>query len=298
MAALTRVTVIGAGLIGTSVALALRERGVEVRLVDRNADAVRDAVRLGAGVPLDSRSESADLVVIAVPPAWVADVLFEAQRRELGRIYTDVASVKAPVIAAAAARGCDLDVFVPSHPMAGGERHGATNARGDLFAGRAWALCPVPTTPSDALDLMRHAAGLTGAVTYEIDAEEHDRAAALVSHVPHVVSSLLAAHLADADPAALRLAGRGLRDVTRIAAGDAWLWTDILTHNAEPVAELLDSMAADLRLVAADLRAVTTAESHPTAQVTSLLVKGNAGRERLAPSTPKAHQVTGSDSTP
>jgi prephenate dehydrogenase len=286
MSSLSCVTVIGTGLIGTSVALALRDRGVEVRLADHSPDAVRQAAELGAGVPLTDQDQPADLVVIAVPPLYVAEVLYNAQRRELGACYTDVASVKAPVIAAAERRGCDFAAFVPSHPMAGSERKGPATARADLFAGHAWALCPTSATSAAAVEVVTSAARLTGAVTYELDAEAHDRAAAVISHLPHLVSSVLAGRLAGVDPATLRLAGRGLLDVTRVAAGDVRLWTDILTHNAKPVAELVDSLADDLKVVSEELRQVAANGGASADGLAAVLSKGNAGRERLLTSRP------------
>jgi prephenate dehydrogenase len=279
---LSNATVIGTGLVGTSVALGLRQAGVPVRLEDRSGGALRQATRMGAGVPLSDGDEPADLVLLAVPPASVAQVLLRAQRRGLGRFYTDVASAKAAVIAAAAGQGCDFTTFVPGHPMAGAEHRGPSRARGDLFAGRSWALCPAPGTDPDAVATVRQAVRLLGAVPCELDAHAHDRAAALVSHAPHVVSSVLAARLKEADPLALRLAGRGLRDVTRVAAGDVPLWTDILVHNALPLAEVVEGLAADLQLVAEELR-VTAADGlggRPPA-LASLLHAGNAGRARL-----------------
>ncbi len=138
-----RVVIIGTGLIGTSIALALRERGAEVWLADSDPAAARLAADLGAGVLLpDELAEPADIAVIAVPPAAVAASLAQAQARRLARCYTDVASVKQLPAAQAAERGCDLASYVPGHPLAGREKHGPAAARADLFLGRTWALCP------------------------------------------------------------------------------------------------------------------------------------------------------------
>lgn len=276
-----RATVIGTGLVGTSVALALRKGGIEVRLRDHNPHAVEEAVLLGAGQPLTAADPPADLVVLAVPPAAVARVLHDAQRAGLGRYFTDVASVKAPVVAAAAAYGCDLAGFVPGHPMAGGEQAGPGAARADLFLGRTWALCPTPEVSPEALATVRAAAELAGAVPYELPPECHDRAVAVVSHLPHVVSSAVAARLAEADSSALRLAGAGVRDVTRVAAGDVPLWLDILGHNAAPVADAIEALVDDLRGAAAALRAGAGNPAERAHAVASLLRRGNDGRRRL-----------------
>jgi prephenate dehydrogenase len=271
------VTVVGTGLIGTSIALAMRKSGVVVHLTDRNPQALDEAIRLGAGSARDIGDRPADLVVLAVPPAAVAPTLRDAQRAGFGHHYTDVAGVKAPIVAAARGHGCDLSVFVPGHPMAGGERSGPGAARADLFTGRTWAICRTDEVSSRSVDIVRCAVELAEAMPYEIAAAAHDDAAALISHLPHLVSSALAARLTQADPVAIRLAGRGVRDVTRIAAGDVALWLDILGHNAVPVAAVLDALIEDLREAARELR---SGEPGTTA-LASLLRRGNDGRVRL-----------------
>ncbi len=144
-----RVAVLGTGLIGTSVALALRERGAAVWLADEDPEAARLAANLGAGEPLPDGAH-ADVAVIAVPPAAVAATLAAAQARTLAYCYTDVASVKQLPVAQARARGCDMTSYVPGHPLAGREKHGPAAARADLFLGRSWALCPTPETSEAA----------------------------------------------------------------------------------------------------------------------------------------------------
>ncbi|MFB9838700.1 prephenate dehydrogenase, partial [Actinoallomurus acaciae] len=184
-----QVVVIGTGLIGTSVALALRERGDEVRLTDRDPVSVRMAAELGAGVPLDDGDGPADIAVIAVPPAAVAATLLDAQKRGLARFYTDVASVKSRPLREAAELGCDLTSYVAGHPLAGRERSGPAAARADLFLGRPWALCPTSKSLPEAVETVTALAEACGAQTVVVDAEEHDRAVALVSHGPHVAAA-------------------------------------------------------------------------------------------------------------
>ncbi|MGI5227493.1 prephenate dehydrogenase [Actinoallomurus iriomotensis] len=270
-----QVVVIGTGLIGTSVALALRERGDEVRLTDRDPVSVRMAAELGAGVPLEDGDGPADVAVIAVPPAAVAATLLDAQKRGLARVYTDVASVKSRPLREAAELGCDLTCYVAGHPLAGRERSGPAAARGDLFVGRPWALCPTPKTLPEAVEAVTALAEACGAQTVVVGAEEHDRAVALVSHGPHVAAAAVAARLEAAPEVALGLAGQGVRDVTRIAASDPSLWIGILSSNAEPVADVIDAVAADLAATAAALRAGAETD------VTELLRRGGTGRRRL-----------------
>jgi len=280
-----RVVVIGTGLIGTSVALALRERGADVWLADRDAAAARLAADIGAGtlLPLTGQPGEepaggpADLAVLAVPPAAVAPALAEAQARNLAHWYTDVASVKSFPLADARARGCDLSSFVPGHPLSGRERSGPAAARADLFLGRPWVICPAPENSEAAVAAVVDLARACGAEPVLASAVEHDRWVALTSHAPHVVSAAMAARLADSSDGALALAGQGLRDVTRIAAGDTALWTQILAANAAPVAEILAAVAADLAAAAEAL-----AEVAPSGQpgAASLADPGPAPRFR------------------
>jgi prephenate dehydrogenase len=280
-----RVAVIGTGLIGTSIALALREHGARVWLADSDPAAARLAADLGAGEPLpqtlDTSWVRADVAVIAVPPAAVAATLAALQARGtagstgLARCYTDVASVKQLPVAQARALGCDMTSYVPGHPMAGREKHGPAAARADLFLGRTWALCPAPETSEEATETVTELVRACGAVPMRTEAATHDRWVALISHAPHLVAAAMAARLEMAPNEALELAGQGLRDVTRIAAGDTGLWTQILSANAEPVAEVLAEVAADLAEAA---RMLVADEPKPVA---ALLDRGQAGVARI-----------------
>jgi prephenate dehydrogenase len=272
-----RVAVVGTGLIGTSVALALRERSWQVWLSDADPAAAKLAADLGAGELLPDSLAGADVAVIAVPPDAVAATLAAAQARDLARCYTDVASVKQLPVAQARERGCDLTSYVPGHPLAGREKHGPAAARADLFLGRTWALCPVAETSAEAADMVTSLVRACGAVPVRTDAAAHDRWVALISHAPHLVAAAMAAALADAPPEALDLAGQGLRDVTRIAAGDTGLWTQILSANAAPVAEVLAAVAGDLAEAA---RMLADGED-PQKSVEALLNRGRAGVARI-----------------
>jgi prephenate dehydrogenase len=262
------VIVIGTGLIGTSVALALRRRGVAVWLADSDPAAARLAADIGAGTVLPGDVPGgpppggpADVAVLAVPPQAVAPTLARAQAAGLARWYTDVASVKSLPVRQARAAGCDMASFVPGHPLSGRERSGPAAARADLFLGRPWVICPDPPAPAAGLAAIEALARTCGAEPVQVSAAEHDRWVALVSHAPHVLSAAMAARLADASDGSLSLAGQGLRDVTRIAAGDTSLWTQILAANAAPVADVLAAVAADLAAVADALADTVPANS-------------------------------------
>ena len=271
-----KVAVVGTGLIGTSVALALREKGSQVWLTDSDPAAARLAADLGAGELLH-KGVTADVAVIAVPPAAVAATLAAAQARNMARCYTDVASVKQLPVAQARAAGCDLTCFVPGHPLAGREKHGPAAARADLFLGRTWALCPLPETSEAAVQAVTDLVRTCGAVPVRTDPASHDRWVALISHAPHLVAAAMAARLEEAPGEALDLAGQGLRDVTRIAAGDTSLWTQILSANAAPVAQVLAAVAADL----AEAARVLAEDDDSDKAVATLLDRGQAGVARI-----------------
>lgn len=241
---MSSVLVVGTGLIGTSIGLALRATSVSVWLTDTDASAARLASSLGAGSV--HQGEPVELAVLAVPPSAVAGTLVGLQARGVARWYTDVASVKQLPVASARAAGCDMTSYVPGHPLAGREKHGPAAARADLFLGRSWALCPGPETAAEAVSAVTSLVSACGAVPVRTDPATHDRWVALISHAPHVVAAAMAARLEHADDSALSLAGQGLRDVTRVAAGDTAMWTQILMANSAAVASVLDAVAADL----------------------------------------------------
>jgi prephenate dehydrogenase len=287
-----RVLIAGTGLIGTSMALALRAKGAEVWLSDADGATARLAADLGAGTVVDDLRDAkgiADVAVLAMPPAVVGAMLGYAQECAVADVYTDVASVKVLPVRQARALGCQLETYVPGHPLAGRERQGPAAAQADLFLGRTWAICPLKETSAEAIAAVTALAIACGADPVTTDPETHDRWVALVSHAPHLVAVAMAARLAPSRvPAdALRLAGQGLRDVTRIAAGDSALWTQILAANAGPVAEVVAAVAEDLtevaRLLAADTASSTadTDTDTDTREVTALLDRGRAGVARI-----------------
>ncbi|MEV0887812.1 prephenate dehydrogenase [Streptomyces microflavus] len=246
--------VIGCGTTGTSVALALTRAGVEVALIDENPQAVSEAVAMGAGAAWTPRHPPADLVVVATPPSEVVDILYSAQSRGLGHVYTDTAGTKDIVSAEAELRGCDLKGYVPGHPLAGPEAPGPSTADADRFTGRPWVVCPYETTPGRALETVAALIELCGAHRLKLAPHVHDRVVAELSHGPHLVAAALAARFADSSPTFLGLAGPELRDTVRTAAGDPWVWSDVLAHNAGPVADVLDRIAGQLARASAILR--------------------------------------------
>lgn len=229
-----RLAVVGPGLIGTSVALAAERRwpGLEVRTVDQ-------------GDPLESIRDSL-VVVLAMP----VDVIIQVLSR-IGAVMhpqalvIDTGSTKRAVMAAAAA--ARLPQFVGGHPMAGGTSTGPSEARADLFDGRAWFL-----TNPDAPDAVRRAVRFVEAlgarpVVLPDRGEEHDRLMAAVSHLPQLAASALMVTAARAvGDDNLKWAGKGLRDTTRLASSQASVWESVLVSNSAEIKPLLRAMAAEL----------------------------------------------------
>lgn len=272
------VRVVGAGLLGASIGHALRALDVDVVLDDTSPAQLRLAIDYGAGRAAGP-DDAPGLIVVAVPPDVIADVVERELAAYPGAVVTDVASVKGQPLHALRERGVDLTRYIGSHPMAGRERGGAIAARADLFVGRPWVVCRDEETAAADLALVEGLALDLGAMPIEMAPEEHDRSVALVSHVPQLVSSLLAARLTAAPEDALRLAGQGVRDTTRLAASAPELWVQILGANAAPVVDVLDAFAADLAAVADALREPDA----PGARrgVADTILRGNQGVERL-----------------
>jgi prephenate dehydrogenase len=272
------VRVVGAGLLGTSVGLGLRSRGLDVILADASPTHVAIAVDLGAGRPAGP-DDAPQLVVVAVPP----DVTAAVVAAELGAfpdaIVTDVASVKGGILDDLVARGADVSRYIGSHPLAGRERGGPLAARADLFAGRPWVVAAHDEITYRRASAIDDLILDLGATLVEMTPEQHDRGVALISHVPQVIASIMARRFIDAPNAALGLAGQGVRDVTRIAASDPDLWVQILGANAAPVRDVLVAYRDDLdRFI--DALADPTAPG-ARRRVAEELTGGNTGVERL-----------------
>ena len=281
------VLVVGVGLIGASVGLRLTAEGIDVRLQDPSRTAVALARDVGAGRPARPDDDEPALVVVAAPPDVTAGVVRAQLEAHPGAVVTDVASVKGHVLAELRASGVPLDRYVGSHPMAGRERSGPSAAVPDLFLGRPWVIAEAEESAPQTVLAVRALAVDLGAVPVTMDADAHDAAVAAVSHVPQVVSSLVAARLVGVDDAALGLAGQGLRDVTRIAASDPELWTSILAANSAAVRPLLEALRGDLDEVIDALASADEADGPETIAAGVLvtlaraIAAGNEGVARI-----------------
>ena len=277
----TMVRIVGTGLVGTSIGLALRRRGVDVVLSDPSPTAQALASDLGAG-RLASSDDEPDLVVVAAPPDVVAQVVAAELAANAQAAVTDVASVKAGPLDTLRHNGSDLSRYVGGHPLAGRERSGAISARADLFVGRPWVLTPTEESRPDALRAVRTMAEELGATVSVMTADEHDAAVAVVSHLPQVAASLVAARLRDLPERAVALAGQGIRDVTRIAASDPALWTQILAGNSASVVRALREVATDLTDLVRALDALNEGTPDGSrATIAALVASGNEGQARI-----------------
>lgn len=266
---------LGCGLLGTSVGLALQgsELG-DVTLWDNDAHATRIAVDRGAGRPWD-KAERAQLAVVAVPPGDTAATLIHLQVLDVAQTYTHVCSVQSHVEGEVEAHSPDPSRVVGGHPLAGREVGGAASALADLFVGRTWAVCPSRATAPRAVDAVTRLARACGAAPLVVGAQAHDAAVALLSHLPQVASSALAGLLAEAgDTSDMALSGPGLVDTTRLAAGSAALWTEVLAANAAHVAPRVRALAGDLGRLAGVLEQLATGEAE------DLPLPGHAGGAR------------------
>jgi prephenate dehydrogenase len=276
-AELADVTVVGAGLIGTSLGLALRDAGVRVRLRDPDAARLAAAAARGAGEPDEhDHDRPPDLIVVAVPPARCGTVCVELLRSEPSATITHVASVQSLPQAQVEAQESNVTRFVGSHPVAGRERAGPMNAAADLFRDQPWVVCPAAATGDQARAAAHELARLCGGHAVEMDADTHDRVLARVSHAPQFVASALAAALLPLGPDEVALAGSGLRDTTRLADSDPQLWGEIAAANAANLASALEAVAAPLADLARALR-----EAPDAASAERLVAAGRLGRGLL-----------------
>lgn len=275
------ILIIGTGLIGASIGLALRRAGVSVGLEDIDELQQATAEQIGAGARWAVGSQDPSIVVVAVPPRSAGSTMADACRRFPHATVTDVTSVKAMVLDQAQQAGADMTRVVGGHPMAGREVSGAAGARADLVDARWWILTPQSRAEPARLAQVRSLVQTCGAYPVEMTPQEHDRAVALISHAPQVLSTVLAAQLNAAHAEYVQIAGQGLRDMTRIAGSDGALWTEILAANAGPVAEVVQQVVAHLDRFLSDLRAVEQGDSDAVAGLTRELLAGAAGRARI-----------------
>ena len=228
--------IVGTGLIGGSVALALGEAGWHVTGFDIDAQRAERAREIGVidAVGIDPEAE---LTVVAVPAGALEKEIRNALQQTKGMV-TDTGSVKAMV-----ARSIDNPRFVPGHPMAGSEQDGVDGADQQIFEGAVWVLTPTEGTDDLGLRQLQTVLSSMGCDVVTMTPERHDALVAIVSHVPHLTAASLMCLADDRaldDAPLLRLAAGGFRDMTRIAAGHPEIWLDICEQNSEAIVAVLD----------------------------------------------------------
>ena len=259
------VLVTGMGLMGASLAAALKAIGVEVLVHHHRPETARRAEALGCGRAVEDLTTPAAIAVVCTPVSTIPAIV-RAIAAGPTPIITDVGSTKGGLVADLA----DLaDRFIGSHPMCGSHRHGLEAADPDLYRGRLTILTPSAATPPDRLAILARLWRTVGCRLVEIDPQEHDRLVAQASHLPHVMANITAALLT---PAAAPLCAGGFRDTTRVAAGSTTMWADILTANAEAVETM--ALAAERRL--AELRHLMAHQDKPG--ILRWLSEGHEGR--------------------
>ena len=273
-AAVERAQIVGTGLIGGSVGLALKGAGWHVTGSDARVDVEQAALRAGV-VDAVGTDRSASLVVICTPSAQVVGVAQAAldASTDPGLIVTDVSGIKAAIV-----EGITDPRFIGGHPMAGSEQVGVAGARADLFVGATWVLTPGAATPPASYGRLLAIVRSLGAQGLALSAPDHDRLVAHVSHVPHLVASALmneAAAAAESDAALLLLAAGGFRDMTRVAAGDPSIWPDLCVENASAILETLDALETQL----STLREAIAAKDRSA--ISRALVSASAARQAL-----------------
>ena len=260
-----KIVVIGAGLIGTSIALGAKKVGAEVELLDEDGR----AQALANDLVEATKVIDPEIVVIAAPTSALNSVSNRYKSLYPKSTFIDIGSTKTKVKVEVQQDVELASRFCPTHPMAGRELDGAEAAQSDLFVGKSWVITPLEETSTASIENAKELIEALGARVITMSPEAHDLAVATVSHLPQVISSLLAAQLVGKDPEYLALAGSGVLDTTRIAGSNPQLWKEILNLNQEALLPLLKDFQKDLS---------TLIESY---DVQEILERGRKGRQSL-----------------
>ena len=263
------VRIVGAGLIGTSIGLALAAKNIAVEMIDVDSRNQALAQDLTGGVSI----AEPELIILATPLRALSQVINEQYKLNPNSTFMDVCSVKVEPLQKVQASKLPLKQFVGTHPMAGREVGGAESARADLFLSRSWIITPDAHSDSEAVAKVKWLIQLLGATCVELDAVSHDAAVARVSHLPQITATLLAGSLHGVAPEWLDLAGAGLRDTTRIAASDENLWKEIISSNSQEIKALLTNLHNEL---GAMIDAVNDEE-----RIAVIMRKGRDGRNLI-----------------
>ena len=267
------IKVVGAGLIGTSIALGLKSSGHHISIADSNPAHMTIARDLLGGA--DVESAKPDMIIIATPIRATWETLKSEFERNPQSVFIDIGGLKSELISHVEGFPELAKRFCGSHPMAGREISGPTGARGDLFQGATWVLTSTSMTEKDVMEKVAVIVHDLGGVITEVPAGEHDRAIAAVSHIPQILSTAIAANLSPRSEKEISLAGQGLRDLTRLANSNPQLWTQLLIENAESVVENLERVTLSLETLINNLR------SENASGVSQFFADGNLQKSRI-----------------
>ncbi len=247
-----KIAIVGVGLIGGSLALALRQQGIASTLVGIESNTSSAQWALDNGLVdeiVDQVPNDASLVALCVPSDLVGDWVVKLAKHQAA--VFDVGSVKGPIISAVASQIHLPENFVPCHPISGSEKSGPEAARADLFTQCMVVLTPTENTSPQALESVLMLWHRLGAQTSQLSAQDHDRALAITSHVPHLLAF---AYMQQVEEQHFSLTGGGFRDFTRIAGANPELWWRIFQLNKDEVLTALDTFSADLQSLAKSIR--------------------------------------------
>jgi prephenate dehydrogenase len=265
------VRIVGAGLIGTSIGLALRNASIDVQMIDIDEHAQRLSNDLIKGATV----ENPDLIVVAVPVLVNEKVVLEQLKSNSSATVCDIASVKSDLLHKVEQLSDNSENFVSLHPMAGRELTGAEAARADLFQARAWVAIKSEKSSQQALSNASEFIKICGGTAYWLTPGEHDLVVAKTSHLPQLLSSAMATQLLGMSEHNLNIAGQGLRDVTRLAQSDPLLWSEIFIQNKAAINPALTKLIADLTKVLKNL------EDSNTSELINFLSDGVAGKKLI-----------------
>lgn len=268
---LTSVRVIGAGLIGTSIALALKNAGKKVEVVDSNSS----NLAIASDLVKSEEISTPDLILVAVPVEVTKQVVLKALLDNPGSVVCDLASVKSDLQVEIAKLSDGVKRFISLHPMAGRESSGAESARADLFDGRAWIGIKNSTADQQTQSLVSELIDLCQGNLYWFTAKEHDELVAAISHLPQLVSSALAAELLGLSEDQLNVAGQGIKDMTRLAKSNPLLWSQIFLQNRLSLVPAIQSFINSLEQLKDDI------EKNQLKNIVAFLEKGNSGKEKI-----------------
>ena len=266
-----KIRIVGAGLIGTSVGLRLKAAGSTVEIIDIDPNAMKLAADL---VKSESITEP-DLIIVTVPISANTEMVINQLKNNSRSVVCDFASVKSDLLLKVQELSANPENFFSLHPMAGREINGAENARADLFEGRAWIGISDSFKDAKKKEIAQNLVQMCGGTLYWLTSKEHDELVAKISHIPQILSSVIAGSLESLSTENLNLAGQGLRDLTRLASADAALWSQILAENHAAIAPVIDSIINNLKNVKQSI------VERNASELNDFFNKGNTGKSKI-----------------